>query len=107
MSKRIIKYKYLEDEILEKVKEYIDGTYNQHYAKGKYQATDMILDTGHGEGFCMGNILKYAMRYGKKNGKNRDDLYKIIHYAIIAICVEIKETDPLEIDEIKFPRRSD
>jgi len=107
MSKRIIKYKYLEDEILDKVKDYIDGTYNQHYAKGKYQATDMILDTGHGEGFCMGNILKYAMRYGKKNGKNRDDLYKIIHYAIIAICVEIKETDPLEIDEIKFPRRSD
>ena len=107
MSKRIIKYKYLEDEILEKVKEYIDGTYNQHYAKGKYQATDMILDTGHGEGFCMGNILKYAIRYGKKNGKNRDDLYKIIHYAIIAICVEIKETDPLEIEEVKFPRRSD
>ena len=107
MSKRIIKYKYLEDEILDKVKDYIDGTYNQHYAKGKYQATDMILDTGHGEGFCMGNILKYAMRYGKKDGKNRDDLYKIIHYAIIAICVEIKETDPLEIDEIKFPRRSD
>ena len=107
MSKRIIKYKYLENEILDKVKDYIDGTYNQHYAKGKYQATDMILDTGHGEGFCMGNILKYAMRYGKKNGKNRDDLYKIIHYAIIAICVEIKETDPLEIDEIKFPRRSD
>jgi len=55
----------------------------------------------------MGNILKYAMRYGKKNGKNRDDLYKIIHYAIIAICVEIKETDPLEIEEVKFPRRSD
>ena len=107
MSKRIIKYKHSEDEILDKVKDYIDGTYNQHYAKGKYQATDMILDTGHGEGFCMGNILKYAMRYGKKNGKNRDDLYKIIHYAIIAICVEIKETDPLEIDEIKFPRRSD
>ena len=107
MSKRIIKYKYLEDEILDKVKDYIDGTYSKHYAKGKYQATDMILATGHGEGFCMGNILKYAMRYGKKDGKNRDDLYKIIHYAIIAICVEIKETDPLEIDEIKFPRRSD
>ena len=107
MSNRIIKYKYLEDEILEKVKDHIDGTYKQHYAQGKYQATDMILDTGHGEGFCMGNILKYAMRYGKKNGKNRDDLYKIIHYAIIAICVEIKETDPLEIDTIKFPRRSD
>ena len=107
MSKRIIKYKYLEDEILEKVKEYIDGTYNQHYAKGKYQATDVIIDGGHGESFCIGNILKYAMRYGKKKGKNRDDLYKIIHYAIIAICGDIKENDPLEIESVKFPRRSD
>ena len=102
MSNRIIKYKYLEDEILDKVKDYIDGTYNQHYAKGKYQATDVIIDTGHGEGFCMGNILKYAMRYGKKNGKNKDDLLKLIHYAIIAISVDI---DPLE--KITFKRRSD
>ena len=22
----------------------------------------------HGEGFCMGNILKYAQRYGRKGG---------------------------------------
>ena len=102
MSNRIIKYKYLEDEILEKVKDHIDGTYKQHYAQGKYQATDVIIDTGHGEGFCMGNILKYAMRYGKKNGKNKDDLLKLIHYAIIAISVDI---DPSE--KITFKRRSD
>ena len=45
----------------------------------------MILDAGHGEGFCIGNIMKYAMRYGKKQGKNSKDLLKIIHYAIIAL----------------------
>jgi len=33
----------------------------------------------------MGNIMKYAMRYGKKNGKDYKDLLKIIHYAIILL----------------------
>ena len=59
----------------------------EHYAKGKYQATDVILDSGHGEGFVMGNILKYWKRYGNKEGKNRKDLLKIIHYAIIMLYV--------------------
>ena len=57
--------KFDELEILEDVEEYIIDTYKQHYA-GKYQATDMIIDAGHGEGFCIGNIMKYAMRCGKK-----------------------------------------
>ena len=48
----------------------------------------MIIDSGHGEGFCIGNIMKYAMRYGKKDGKNIKDLQKIIHYAIINIYLE-------------------
>jgi hypothetical protein len=29
--------------------------------------------------------MKYAQRYGKKDGYNRKDLMKIIHYAIIAM----------------------
>ena len=58
------------------------------YANEKYQATDMIIDTGHGQGFCVGNIMKYAMRYGKKNGSDTLDLHKIIHYAIIALYLE-------------------
>jgi hypothetical protein len=81
-------YKFNEDKILQEVKTYIDSTYDQHYANGKYQATDMIIDTGHGQGFCVGNIMKYAMRYGKKNGSDTLDLYKIIHYAIIALYLE-------------------
>ena len=84
----MIKYKFNEDKILKDIKDYIDLTYNQHYGNGKYQATDMIIDSGHGEGFCIGNIMKYAMRYGKKDGKNIKDLQKIIHYAIINIYLE-------------------
>jgi hypothetical protein len=29
--------------------------------------------------------LKYASRYGKKNGANREDLMKIMHYTLLAI----------------------
>jgi hypothetical protein len=70
-------YKFEEDVTLSNLKDYIDSTYDQHYASGKYQATDMIVDAGFGEGFCIGNIMKYAMRYGKKDDKNKE-LLKII-----------------------------
>ncbi len=79
--------KFNEHAILEEVDNYIADTYGLHYGKGKYQATDMIIDAGHGEGFCIGNIMKYAMRCGKKDDKEKE-LFKIIHYAIIAIYIE-------------------
>ena len=88
-----MKYKFNEDKILKLIKENIDATYSQHYANEKYQATDMILDAGHGEGFCMGNIMKYAMRYGKKDGKNYNDLLKIIHYAMIAFYINHQDKE--------------
>ena len=81
------KYKFNEDKIIKQIKEYVDGTYNQHYANGKYQATDMIIDAGHGESFSIGNIMKYAMRCGKKDEKKKE-LMKIVHYAIIALYIE-------------------
>ena len=83
-----MKYKFSEDQTLKEISSYIDKTYDAHYGDGKYQATDMIIDAGHGESFCIGNIMKYAMRYGKKNGKNAADLHKIVHYAIIAIHLQ-------------------
>jgi hypothetical protein len=79
------KYKFNEDKILTKLKVYIDNTYDQHYSTDKIQATEFIIDSGHGEGFCIGNIIKYAKRYGKKAGKNELDLLKIIHYSIILL----------------------
>ncbi len=80
-----VSYKYNEGAILKQVQDYIDGTYDEHYSTNNYQATEFIIDGGHGEGFCIGNIMKYAQRYGKKNGYNRKDLMKIIHYAVIAM----------------------
>ena len=81
----MIDYKYSEDRILKEIKEYVDATYGEHYSQNKFQATEFIMDSGHGEGFCIGNIMKYAQRYGKKDGHNRKDLMKVLHYAIMAI----------------------
>ena len=86
-----IDYKYNEDNILAELKEYIDSTYDEHYSKNKFQATEFIIDGGHGEGFCIGNIMKYAQRYGKKGGKNKRDLLKVIHYGIISLYINQME----------------
>jgi len=86
-------YKFKENQILEDVKKYIDETYSSHYAQTQKQATEIIIDQGHGEGFCMGNILKYAQRYGKKDGKNKRDLMKVIHYAIIQLSQDHYKND--------------
>ena len=80
-----IDYKFSEDKTLNELEKYIDSTYDMHYSKSKFQATEFIIDSGHGEGFCIGNIIKYAKRYGKKAGRNELDLLKIIHYSIILL----------------------
>ena len=94
-----INYKYKEGNTLAELKEYIDSTYDEHYSKNRFQATEFIIDGGHGEGFCIGNIMKYAQRYGKKDGKNRRDLLKVIHYGIIALYInEMEESEYNEIE---------
>lgn len=85
------KNKFNEDVILERLKVYIDKTYKQHYGSGDIQTTEVTFDAGHGEGFCIGNIIKYAQRFGKKEGRNEKDLYKIIHYAVILLGEMHKE----------------
>jgi len=82
-----IGYKYNEDTLLKEIEAYIDGTYGEHYSQNKFQATEFIIDSGHGEGFTIGNVIKYAQRYGKKGGRNRKDLLKVIHYAIMMLYI--------------------
>ena len=80
------RYKYSEDVILEELKDYISGTYNQHYSAGDdaIQTLDLIEACGDGESFCRSNILKYASRYDKK-GTARRDIMKILHYAVLLL----------------------
>ena len=88
-----IDYKFNEKNLIEEFQKYVDETYKGHYSKDKFQATEFIVDGGHGTGFCIGNVLKYAQRYGKK-GKSKDarkDLLKVLHYALIQLHVHDKE----------------
>ena len=80
-----IAYKFNENELIHELKEYIDSTYSAHYSRNKFQSTEFIIDCGHGQGFALGNVLKYVQRYGKKDGYNRADLMKVLHYALIAL----------------------
>lgn len=84
-----IDYKYNEGQALQEITDYVNKTYGEHYSQNKFQATEFIIDSGHGEGFCLGNMLKYTQRYGKKNDPQewRKDLMKVIHYSIIMLHV--------------------
>ena len=88
-----IEYKYNENQLIAEFKEYVDETYGLHYSKEKFQATEFIMDGGHGTGFCIGNVLKYAQRYGKKGTRAdaRKDLMKVLHYALLQLHVHDSE----------------
>lgn len=92
-TKTLIDYKYNEGELIKEIQSYIDATYDQHYSRNKFQATEFIIDGGHGTGFNIGNMMKYTQRYGRKGDPKewRKDLLKVIHYAIIQLHVHDNE----------------
>lgn len=87
------KFKFNEDKYLDEIFAYIKSTYGEHYSQNSFQSTEVIIDRGHGTGFCMGNIDKYSNRYGKKGTPTeaRKDIMKILHYAIIQLYVHDSE----------------
>ena len=85
--------KYNEDDILKEVGDYISSTYDQHYVGSKsIQTIDVWDNLDMAEQMCLGTLLKYAMRFGKKGGKNKKDLLKLIHYAILTYHFAFRET---------------
>ena len=81
-------FKYHEKEILKDIEEYVSGTYKGHYTGNSHeyrnlQPLDLMATKDLASGFCQANILKYGSRYGNKDGKNKKDLMKVIHYAML------------------------
>ena len=78
-------WKYHEDVILKEIREYLGGTYRSHYAspESKTQTLDLIEGIGDAEPFCRSNAIKYLSRFGKKEGKSKQDILKAIHYCIL------------------------
>ena len=88
--KRNHQYKYHEEEILKDIEEYVSGTYQGHYTGNshefrKVQTIDLMASKDLASSFCQANILKYGSRYGNKDGKNKKDLMKVIHYAMLLL----------------------
>jgi len=83
-------YKYHEQEILKDIEEYVSRTYQGHYTGTKHefrkvQTIDLMAARDIAAQFCQANILKYGSRYGSKDGRNKTDLLKVIHYAMLLL----------------------
>lgn len=91
-------YKFNEQQLIEQLQRYVNETYGGYYAGSKgVQALDIIEASGHGMGFCLGSILKYASRYGKKDGYNRKDLMKILHYSLLSLYFHDQEQQAVKV----------
>ena len=83
-------YKYHEEDILKDIEEYVSSTYQGHYTGKSHeyrnvQTIDLMASKELAAAFCQANILKYGSRYGNKDGKNKKDLMKVIHYAMLLL----------------------
>jgi hypothetical protein len=83
-------WKYNEDKILKDVEDYVTSTYGSHYCGHNQdykdiQTIDLMAAKDLAPGFCQANILKYGSRYGDKDGRNKRDLLKVIHYAMLLL----------------------
>jgi hypothetical protein len=78
-------WKYEEDKTLKAIEEYLASTYHSHYTSetSKTQTLDLIESIGDAEAFTRSNAIKYLSRFGKKNGKSKQDILKAIHYCIL------------------------
>ena len=83
-------FRFNEDKILKEVSEYIETTYAGHYVgelagkkKEEIQTIDVWQTLGSLDTTSRDTAIKYLMRYGKKEGNNKKDLLKAIHYIIL------------------------
>jgi len=78
-------WKFSEDQTLKVLEEYLTSTYHSHYTSenSKVQVLDIIEAIGDGVPFCRDNLIKYASRFGKKNGMSKLDALKIMHYGVL------------------------
>jgi hypothetical protein len=83
-------WKYNEDKILKDIEDYVTSTYGSHYCGHNQdykdiQTIDLMAAKDLAQHFCQANILKYGSRYGDKDGRNKRDLLKVIHYAMLLL----------------------
>ena len=78
---------------LQDVKDHIDGfsTRNYYSSTGGTEVIDLLRTEQLLEGFCIGNVMKYVARLGKKSDEKRSDIMKTFHYLVILLILEYPE----------------
>lgn len=103
-------FQYDEDVSIREIQDYIERTYGEHYSTARgSQVIDIWDAAGSLETTARDTAIKYLIRYGKKDGKNKKDLLKAVHYIILMMYCNRKEAKPLptvEIDASAFVGRS-
>lgn len=89
-----ISYKYAEDKILADLKAHLDKTYSEHYAtENNIECFDAWIALGDSTPTFRNTAIKYLWRYGKKNGNNKKDLMKALHYIFMCLYVDHYKDD--------------
>lgn len=79
--------KYNEDLVINKFEKYLNDTYSEHYTNDEndLQVFDVWKARGSMTDTAIDTAIKYLVRYGRKNGHDLQDLYKAMHYIVLAI----------------------
>lgn len=84
------KFRFNEDKILNEALTYLESTYAGHYVgelagreQNNIQTIDVWQTLGSVDTTCRDTAIKYLMRYGKKEGYNKKDLLKAVHYIVL------------------------
>jgi hypothetical protein len=85
-----LSYKYAEDKILADLKAHLDATYSEHYMTEdkSIECFDAWIALGDSTPTFRNTAIKYLWRYGKKNGSNKKDLMKALHYIFMCLYVD-------------------
>lgn len=81
-------FKYSEQEIIDDFYEYLESTYGEHYTtdtEESIQCFDAWIAMGDATPTFRNTAIKYLWRYGKKNGNNKKDLLKAMHYILLCL----------------------
>lgn len=96
------KYRYNEDVYLQNIMKYLSGTYGEHYVAKDIQVIDIWESLDSLESTARDTAIKYLCRYGKKDGKNRKDLLKAIHYIILMMYASDRQDQQEKLGELKY-----
>ena len=100
-TKKKSQYRYSEDKFLKEVGDYVESTYAGHYVGGgQYQTVDIWNTLGSAATTCRDTAIKYLMRYGKKDGHNKKDLLKAVHYIT---CLLYTSPSPRDRQKSRMP----